>query len=116
MHFGEYFVRSSLIFEILRKAKRVTMRTSGKLRVITFVCRNITYCEVESQALRMFFCFFRRDVYSILQAEGILLPRYAILNRDPNNPKGQRTQLRGLPFDTLTLVTPCNQQKEFQDS
>ncbi|EDL91853.1 rCG55411, isoform CRA_a [Rattus norvegicus] len=29
----------------------------------------------------------RRDVYSILQAEGILLPRYAILNRDPNNPK-----------------------------
>ncbi|XP_034377151.1 inositol hexakisphosphate and diphosphoinositol-pentakisphosphate kinase 2 isoform X11 [Arvicanthis niloticus] len=29
----------------------------------------------------------RRDVYSILQAEGILLPRYAVLNRDPNNPK-----------------------------
>ncbi|XP_022360397.1 inositol hexakisphosphate and diphosphoinositol-pentakisphosphate kinase 2 isoform X14 [Lutra lutra] len=29
----------------------------------------------------------RREVYSILQAEGILLPRYAILNRDPNNPK-----------------------------
>uniref|UniRef100_A0A8I5NQY5 Inositol hexakisphosphate and diphosphoinositol-pentakisphosphate kinase n=1 Tax=Papio anubis TaxID=9555 RepID=A0A8I5NQY5_PAPAN len=28
-----------------------------------------------------------REVYSILQAEGILLPRYAILNRDPNNPK-----------------------------
>lgn len=26
-------------------------------------------------------------MYSILQAEGILLPRYAILNRDPNNPK-----------------------------
>ncbi|XP_074057515.1 inositol hexakisphosphate and diphosphoinositol-pentakisphosphate kinase 2 [Macrotis lagotis] len=29
----------------------------------------------------------RREVYSILQAEGILLPRYAILNRDPNNPQ-----------------------------
>ncbi|XP_038257380.1 inositol hexakisphosphate and diphosphoinositol-pentakisphosphate kinase 2 isoform X6 [Dermochelys coriacea] len=29
----------------------------------------------------------RREVYSILKAEGILLPRYAILNRDPNNPK-----------------------------
>uniref|UniRef100_H0WY42 Inositol hexakisphosphate and diphosphoinositol-pentakisphosphate kinase n=1 Tax=Otolemur garnettii TaxID=30611 RepID=H0WY42_OTOGA len=29
----------------------------------------------------------RREVYSILQAEGILLPRYAILNRDPNKPK-----------------------------
>lgn len=37
----------------------------------------------------MFFFFFRREVYSILQAEGILLPRYAILNRDPNNPKGK---------------------------
>ncbi|XP_044518503.1 inositol hexakisphosphate and diphosphoinositol-pentakisphosphate kinase 2 [Gracilinanus agilis] len=29
----------------------------------------------------------RREVYSILQSEGILLPRYAILNRDPNNPQ-----------------------------
>uniref|UniRef100_A0A8C6ZZS6 Inositol hexakisphosphate and diphosphoinositol-pentakisphosphate kinase n=1 Tax=Nothoprocta perdicaria TaxID=30464 RepID=A0A8C6ZZS6_NOTPE len=29
----------------------------------------------------------RREVYSILKAEGILLPRYAILNRDPNNPQ-----------------------------
>ncbi|XP_067425148.1 inositol hexakisphosphate and diphosphoinositol-pentakisphosphate kinase 2 isoform X8 [Emydura macquarii macquarii] len=29
----------------------------------------------------------RREVYGILKAEGILLPRYAILNRDPNNPK-----------------------------
>ncbi|XP_062985625.1 inositol hexakisphosphate and diphosphoinositol-pentakisphosphate kinase 2 [Elgaria multicarinata webbii] len=29
----------------------------------------------------------RREVYSILEAEGILLPRYAVLNRDPNNPQ-----------------------------
>ncbi|KAL4832054.1 hypothetical protein H8958_019069 [Nasalis larvatus] len=29
----------------------------------------------------------RRGVYSILQAEGVLLPRYAILNCDPNNTK-----------------------------
>uniref|UniRef100_A0A8C4KPU8 Inositol hexakisphosphate and diphosphoinositol-pentakisphosphate kinase n=1 Tax=Dromaius novaehollandiae TaxID=8790 RepID=A0A8C4KPU8_DRONO len=29
----------------------------------------------------------RREVYSILKAEGILLPRYAVLNRDPNNPQ-----------------------------
>ncbi|XP_074712005.1 inositol hexakisphosphate and diphosphoinositol-pentakisphosphate kinase 2 isoform X1 [Strix uralensis] len=29
----------------------------------------------------------RREVYGILKAEGILLPRYAILNRDPNNPQ-----------------------------
>ncbi|XP_021111498.1 inositol hexakisphosphate and diphosphoinositol-pentakisphosphate kinase 2 isoform X15 [Heterocephalus glaber] len=35
----------------------------------------------------------RREVYSILQAEGILLPRYAILNRDPNNPKGKKCNL-----------------------
>uniref|UniRef100_A0A8C2TF41 Inositol hexakisphosphate and diphosphoinositol-pentakisphosphate kinase n=1 Tax=Coturnix japonica TaxID=93934 RepID=A0A8C2TF41_COTJA len=29
----------------------------------------------------------RRKVYGILKAEGILLPRYAVLNRDPNNPQ-----------------------------
>ncbi|XP_044301686.1 inositol hexakisphosphate and diphosphoinositol-pentakisphosphate kinase 2 isoform X2 [Varanus komodoensis] len=29
----------------------------------------------------------RREVYRILEAEGILLPRYAVLNRDPNNPQ-----------------------------
>ncbi|XP_067357366.1 inositol hexakisphosphate and diphosphoinositol-pentakisphosphate kinase 2 isoform X7 [Channa argus] len=30
----------------------------------------------------------RRDVYRILQEEGIDLPRYAVLNRDPDNPEG----------------------------
>lgn len=29
----------------------------------------------------------RREVYRILKAEGILLPRYAVLNRDSNNPE-----------------------------
>ncbi|XP_008943482.1 PREDICTED: inositol hexakisphosphate and diphosphoinositol-pentakisphosphate kinase 2, partial [Merops nubicus] len=28
-----------------------------------------------------------REVYGILKSEGILLPRYAVLNRDPNNPQ-----------------------------
>ncbi|XP_018424985.1 PREDICTED: inositol hexakisphosphate and diphosphoinositol-pentakisphosphate kinase 2-like, partial [Nanorana parkeri] len=28
----------------------------------------------------------RREVYRILKDEGILLPRYAVLNRDPNKP------------------------------
>lgn len=28
-------------------------------------------------------------MYGILKAEGILLPRYAVLNRDPNNPQGK---------------------------
>lgn len=27
-------------------------------------------------------------MYRILQEEGIDLPRYAVLNRDPNNPEG----------------------------
>lgn len=31
----------------------------------------------------------RREVYRILQEEGIDLPRYAVLNRDPNNPEGR---------------------------
>lgn len=35
------------------------------------------------------FLYFRREVYSILKAEGILLPRYAVLNRDPNKPQGK---------------------------
>lgn len=29
----------------------------------------------------------RRKVYSILEAEGIEIPRYAVLDRDSNNPK-----------------------------
>ncbi|XP_006810985.2 inositol hexakisphosphate and diphosphoinositol-pentakisphosphate kinase 2-like, partial [Neolamprologus brichardi] len=31
----------------------------------------------------------RREVYRILQEEGIDLPRYAVLNRDPDKPDGQ---------------------------
>lgn len=33
--------------------------------------------------------FDRREVYRILQEEGIDLPRYAVLNRDPDKPDGQ---------------------------
>lgn len=36
------------------------------------------------------FFSYRREVYGILKAEGILLPRYAVLNRDPNNPQGKK--------------------------
>ncbi len=32
---------------------------------------------------------FRREVYRILQEEGIDLPRYAVLNRDPDRPEGK---------------------------
>lgn len=37
------------------------------------------------------FCLFsdRREVYRILQEEGIDLPRYAVLNRDPDKPDGE---------------------------
>lgn len=35
------------------------------------------------------FAFNRREVYRILQEEGIDLPRYAVLNRDPDKPDGQ---------------------------
>ncbi|XP_026121677.1 inositol hexakisphosphate and diphosphoinositol-pentakisphosphate kinase 2-like [Carassius auratus] len=31
----------------------------------------------------------RREVYRILQEEGIDLPRYAVLNRDPDRPEGK---------------------------
>lgn len=33
--------------------------------------------------------FNRREVYRILQEEGIDLPRYAVLNRDPDKPDGE---------------------------
>ncbi|KAJ3596411.1 hypothetical protein NHX12_002818, partial [Muraenolepis orangiensis] len=36
---------------------------------------------------RGYFIQDRREVYRILQQEGIDLPRYAVLNRDPNNPE-----------------------------
>lgn len=32
---------------------------------------------------------YRREVYRILQEEGIDLPRYAVLNRDPDRPEGR---------------------------
>lgn len=39
--------------------------------------------------LVILFIFNRREVYRILQEEGIDLPRYAVLNRDPDKPDGQ---------------------------
>lgn len=33
----------------------------------------------------------RREVYRILKEEGIDLPRYAVLNRDPHHPDGERS-------------------------
>uniref|UniRef100_A0A8B9EAM4 Inositol hexakisphosphate and diphosphoinositol-pentakisphosphate kinase n=1 Tax=Anser cygnoides TaxID=8845 RepID=A0A8B9EAM4_ANSCY len=41
----------------------------------------------------------RREVYGILKAEGILLPRYAVLNRDPNNPQGKKIMTNILTTD-----------------
>lgn len=35
--------------------------------------------------------FNRREVYRILQEEGIDLPRYAVLNRDPDKPDGENS-------------------------
>ncbi|XP_067236317.1 inositol hexakisphosphate and diphosphoinositol-pentakisphosphate kinase 1 isoform X9 [Chanodichthys erythropterus] len=35
----------------------------------------------------------RREVYRILQEEGIDLPRYAVLNRDPDRPEGKECNL-----------------------
>lgn len=49
----------------------------------------------------------RREVYRILQEEGIDLPRYAVLNRDPARPEGEYLALSSpaLPgFLWLSLV------------
>lgn len=45
-------------------------------------------------------------MYGILKAEGILLPRYAVLNRDPNNPQGNR-----YIFITIVLKTSFLQSR-----
>lgn len=37
----------------------------------------------------LYFTLIRREVYRILQEEGIDLPRFAVLNRDPDKPEGQ---------------------------
>lgn len=54
---------------------------------------NTTAKEVSVFTGVLFFLFFvflnRREVYRILQEEGIDLPRYAVLNRDPDKPDGE---------------------------
>lgn len=55
--------------------------------------KRIRICENKQSVLVPLFVssfdFDRREVYRILQEEGIDLPRYAVLNRDPDKPDGQ---------------------------
>ncbi|MGH0173848.1 UNVERIFIED_CONTAM: hypothetical protein FKN15_074105 [Acipenser sinensis] len=44
----------------------------------------------------------RREVYRILKEEGILLPRYAVLNRDPDKPEVVTSNKQSL------IITECN--------
>lgn len=45
----------------------------------------------------------RREVYRILQEEGVDLPRYAVLNRDPDRPEGECGASRAEPPPWPTL-------------
>lgn len=45
----------------------------------------------------------RREVYRILQEEGIDLPRYAVLNRDPDKPDGQ-SAIYLFYFNTVSIT------------
>lgn len=62
----------------------------------------------------------RREVYRILLEEGIDLPRYVVLNRDPDRPEGNHLQ-REWPVDkpllaTLQLETACGNALDQQSS
>lgn len=48
---------------------------------------------------------YRREVYRILQEEGIDLPRYAVLNRDPDKPDGESASS---PVTCVSLRFPEN--------
>lgn len=43
-------------------------------------------------------------MYRILQEEGIDLPRYAVLDRDPNKPEGQSSYFVLIIFDHIMKV------------
>lgn len=49
----------------------------------------------------------RREVYRILKAEGIQLPRYAVLNRDPARPEGLYNGLKAF-CELNTSVFLCD--------
>lgn len=57
--------------------------------------------------MQYLFFFSRREVYGILKAEGILLPRYAVLNRDPNNPQGKKNREK-IPTISISLFAMEN--------
>ncbi|XP_051545446.1 inositol hexakisphosphate and diphosphoinositol-pentakisphosphate kinase 1 isoform X6 [Myxocyprinus asiaticus] len=58
----------------------------------------VSYAKLRSPLLindlnMQYFIQDRREVYRILQEEGIDLPRYAVLNRDPDRPEGKECNL-----------------------
>ena len=48
----------------------------------------------------------RREVYRILQEEGIDLPRYAVLNRDPARPEGEYLALSSPTLPRFLWLSP----------
>jgi len=55
--------------------------------------------------------FCRREVYRILQEEGIDLPRYAVLNRDPDRPEGQCPGSAKRHFHILDYLKYCAENR-----
>lgn len=63
-------------------------RTNHPLDTLTPQHRS--FPQAKNGAIHRRLCsHFRREVYRILREEGIDLPRYAVLNRDPDKPDGQ---------------------------
>lgn len=62
-----------------RSAEGNTEARSGKYKWFLWIHSRLFFFSVLN----------RREVYRILQEEGIDLPRYAVLNRDPDKPDGE---------------------------
>lgn len=65
----------------------------SSVNVWIMLCKKKKSIEKASESFFFFTRFHqisgRREVYRILQEEGIDLPRYAVLNRDPDKPDGE---------------------------
>lgn len=57
---------------------------------------------------------YRREVYRILQEEGIDLPRYAVLNRDPDRPEGRCPSSTESHFPRLCYLRQSAENRYWQ--
>lgn len=78
-------LRNPLLINDLNMQYFIQDRFNTHTHARTYVCIGVQIFSVNH------LCGVRREVYRILKEEGIDLPRYAVLNRDPHHPDGERS-------------------------